>query len=242
MSKLKEIYDGLMRKQGLKIMTCNLGRIVEEEDKIVCFVDKRVEKMKKIGLFNFDSDKNIEISEKFNIHKPICYVFDNIDYSSFSGVMISGYDNVDVIMKNCKLPQHIVINGNCHICDCYYFVHVNSDISARKIYISDCYITCDNNFSISGVDDVLISNTTINSVESYFTSFHSEKNMIFDSVNISCNNILSFESPHICSKNSSFSGTIVNIKSNEFNEIFNDNFYLTNENNSNGIGRIKKKF
>lgn len=117
---MNDINDSkIIRKLYLKKITNNLGKIVEEDDKIICYLkDKKY--TKDIILYNIPTDS--ELTKKLNLNKPIYYVLDGLSFSK-GNLCIYGYNNCNVIIKNCSFNnymQHISINGNCIIENCSF--------------------------------------------------------------------------------------------------------------------------
>lgn len=84
-SKLK-IYNEI-RQIYLKKSICNIGKIVEEEDKIICYVDQKyIDRYKgnkpfyklRLNGMNQVTEGIKETVEKFRLNKPVYYVFDGI--------------------------------------------------------------------------------------------------------------------------------------------------------------------
>ena len=71
-------------------ITGNLGKIVEDEDKITCYVKKSKCKKERYCytiVCNGISKKNKELAKKYNINKPICYVLDGLKFKN-NGIYI----------------------------------------------------------------------------------------------------------------------------------------------------------
>lgn len=116
-NNIDQKINNVKRKIFLIHLTNNLGKIVEDEEKITCYVKKSRCKKERyyytIACRGIDK-KNKALTEKYNLNKPICYVIDGLEFEK-DKVNIWGYDNCEVIIRNCKfgfdLSMHI--NGKC---------------------------------------------------------------------------------------------------------------------------------
>lgn len=113
----KKILYKITRPYVKRYLTGNLGKIVESDDKIICYVNKRKIKKKKyeytIACFGIrDTEK--KLADAFNLNKPVCYVIDGINLEKHK-TYIFGYDNCEVIIKKCNfgLGLDVDVNGKC---------------------------------------------------------------------------------------------------------------------------------
>ena len=110
----KFIYNKA-RKMYLKQSICNIGKIVEEEDKIICYVEqKKLDRYKgkhrvhalMLNGMNTVNEESRKIVEGFKLDKPVYYVFENID---FKGAIKFSSRWSNVIFKNCIFEKNIGI-------------------------------------------------------------------------------------------------------------------------------------
>jgi len=140
MNKLnKKIYNAA-RNYFRKLLTGNLGEVVEEDDKITCYVKKNRIKKKNhnyiIACFGIGKDIK-EVAEKYKLNKPICYVIDGLELKKHK-VDILGYSGCEVIIKNCNFNLDLIhVDGKCTL--------DNTDISVLS-------------FLSIGADDLIIKN------------------------------------------------------------------------------------
>lgn len=108
----KKIYDKL-RQEYLKYYISNIGRIVEEEDKIICYVDqKSLEKYKgnnpiyelKLYGMNQVTDGIKEKVKEFGLDKPVYYIFDGINFNT-AVELVSWWSTI--VFKNCTFNKGI---------------------------------------------------------------------------------------------------------------------------------------
>lgn len=95
--KMMKILEDLERKIALGNITGNLGKAIEYDNMIVCYVTKK-SLNKDLFLFNYNSGKNSKLAKKYNLEKDIYYVFDGITLEHD----VFGFDNVSVLFRNCK--------------------------------------------------------------------------------------------------------------------------------------------
>lgn len=138
------ILDNYKRKQALKSITGDMGSVVETENEIICYVTQnsiRLFKLKEtiIFLFGCNDNKNIDIAKKFNINKPVRYVFEGLRCSC----AIYGYaSDVNVEFINCDFEycMYIQLEGNCKIENCIFPGALNMNIYANNLVLSSSKI------------------------------------------------------------------------------------------------------
>ena len=132
----KKIYDKL-RQEYLKYYISNIGRIVEEEDKIICYVDqKSLEKYKgnnpiyelKLYGMNQVTDGIKEQVKKLGLDKPVYYIFDGINFNT-AVKLVSRW--ATIVFKNCTFNKGI----NVLWCDNIVFEN-NKYIDWANIYFT----------------------------------------------------------------------------------------------------------
>ncbi|UKI27376.1 MAG: hypothetical protein L6V91_01715 [Bacilli bacterium] len=109
----------IKRKLALRSITGNMGRVVEDDDEINCYVRQKIKKngciiFKKVAvIFN-----NENITRKYGIDKPIHYIFDGLKCSSD----IYGYDGIKLDFRNCyfKYCSYISLVGDCEFENCTF--------------------------------------------------------------------------------------------------------------------------
>lgn len=117
MNKFKKVLYNITRPYAKRYLTGNLGKVVEEDEKITCYVKRSKIKKKDyhytIACFGIGEEQE-KVAKAFKLNKPICYVIDSIDLKKHK-VYIFGYNNCEVIIKNCNfgLDLHIHVNGKC---------------------------------------------------------------------------------------------------------------------------------
>ena len=123
------------REDVIKNWVCNIGEIVEEEDRIICYVkqDLLVNKCRYIcdyllldGLFAGDKFY-IEQRNRLNLNKPVFYIFDGIHFEWCFRFNSKG--NCHIIFRNCMFKNGMDISyAN------------NVTFENNKYYNSDSYV------------------------------------------------------------------------------------------------------
>lgn len=143
---MKENLFNLIRKYLLIYLTGNLGKVEETDDKIICYVKKNKGKKDGVGkvfsCFGIRSDEQ-ELADIYHINKPICYVFDKMDFKN-NHICIFGYDDCEVIVKDCRFEYGLS-------------VHISGDCILDNNYIEPFL----GQFSV-GADNLILKNLKIN--------------------------------------------------------------------------------
>lgn len=147
MNKVKKFIYGILRNKLKKEFTNNLGRVVEEDDKLICYVKRRVKGKSSICCYGIPNDLKV-LAKKFKLDKTICYVLDDIDFSNHKDIL--GYNNCEVIIKNCKFNfgTFIHINGKCTLEDTIIKDYNSLSIGADELIIKN--MNLNNPYSLAG--------------------------------------------------------------------------------------------
>lgn len=199
------ILKNYKRKLALRSITGNMGRVVEDEDEIICYV-----KQKKVGkgcifLGGCHSFDNGNTARRYGIDKPIHYIFDGLKCSSD----IYGYDGMKLSFRNCyfKNLSYISLEGDCEFENCTFtnslFYDIYADnLTIKSSSISDLagynrfHVVARNKLSLIDVDGIGDYYLKIKNV--YFSS---DKEILFKNTNIDCLSI-SIDTEKIVSVNS----------------------------------------
>ena len=117
MNTFKKVLYNITRPYAKKYLTGNLGKVIEDDEKITCYVKRSKIKKKDyhytIACFGI-GEKQEKVAKVYKLNKPICYVIDGIDFKK-NKVYIFGYNNCEVIIKNSNfgLDLCIHVNGKC---------------------------------------------------------------------------------------------------------------------------------
>lgn len=156
-----KVYN-IARQAYLKRSICNIGRIVEEDDKIICYVEqKKVNRYKgdkpiyelELNGMNQVTEENKEVVKSFRLNKPIYYIFDGIKFNS-AVIITSLWSNVT--FRNCIFDKNIgIIWGNeitfqnnkyMDHCPVYFYgkCFLTADSVNRLTFINDNFFnSCD---------------------------------------------------------------------------------------------------
>lgn len=151
MNKIRKKIYNFLRWIALKEITNNLGRVEETKDKIICYVKKNKCRNERyqftIPCFG-QRKKNKELAEIYELDKPICYVIEGIEVKN-KKVYIFGYDNPEIIIKNCTFLFDLYghVNGKCTIENSFVRAFSLFMFGANELTVKDMCIT--NPFSSS---------------------------------------------------------------------------------------------
>lgn len=213
------ILKNYKRKLALRSITGNMGRVVENEDEIICYV-----KQKKVGkdcifLNGCRSFDNGNTARKYGIDKPIHYIFDGLKCSSD----IYGYDGIKLDFRNCyfKYCSYISLVGDCEFENCIFASSLFYDIYADDITIKSSSISVlagYNRFHVAAI--YKLSLIDVDGIGGHFSKnrsvyFSSGKEILFKDTNIDCLDI-SIAAEKLVSINSNLRARrTANIESNE---------------------------
>ena len=135
------------RDNVIKKWIINIGDIIEEEDKIICYVkqEKLIEECRKTidyleldGLFRGDKFY-IDYLNRLNLDKPVYYIFDGINFEWW--FKFKSKWNCNVTFKNCNFRKGLFIKeaDNVIFENNTYYDYYNSSC----LRYSD-YLTCEN--------------------------------------------------------------------------------------------------
>lgn len=138
LNSIRKLLLNLYKKHLMRIMTNKLGKVTEDDDKIICYVEKNKCKRDKYHYTipcygNAVTYNYSDLSKKLNLDKPIYYVINNISFDK--NVSIFGYNNCEVTIKNCNFEYglYVNINGQCTI-----------ENPSVKAFLSNLSISADN--------------------------------------------------------------------------------------------------
>lgn len=152
-TKLKIYHE--LRKFYLKDTICNIGQIIENEDKIICYVNqKSIDKYKdnkpiyKLILHGMEQLPE-HLRKNYNLNKPVYYIFDGLEFNT--GLEIGSLAS-KTIFRNCTFTKNIGIlwgneinfennkyNDNC--CFYYYGECFLTATAVKKInFINDNFV------------------------------------------------------------------------------------------------------
>lgn len=143
MNKLKKALYNITRPYARMCLTYDLGKVVEDDEKITCYI-KKSKIIKKdrnciISCFGIgENEKRKKFAKAFNLDKRICYVIDGIDLRKYQ-VYIFGHDNCEIIIRNCNLGlgSSIWVDGKCTLDNTNIITLSSLSISAKDLVIKN---------------------------------------------------------------------------------------------------------
>ena len=213
------ILKNYKRKLALRSITGNMGRVVEDEDEIICYVRQKKLKKDCIILKGCRNFNNENITRKYGIDKPIHYIFDGLECSSD----IYSYDGIKLDFRNCyfKYCSYISLVGDCEFENCTFASSLFYDIYADDITIKSSSISVlagYNRFHVAAI--YKLSLIDVDGIGGHFSKnrsvyFSSGKEILFKDTNIDCLDI-SIAAEKLVSINSNLRARrTANIESNE---------------------------
>ena len=232
MNKFKKTIYNILRNYVKKYLTGNLGKVVEDEEKITCYVEKN--KIKKEGYRYIISCRGIgkveeqnKIAKAYNLDKPICYVIDG--FESKNNVNIYGSSNCEIIVRNCNFmfDVFISVDGKCILDNTVIQFFSNLSISADELIIKNTslgqidIITHKSNVRVNACKKVDVVNSNIgNRKQDINVSFIATNELNLVNSNIRGKEVLCESSKIVADKNSSLIATnTVNLQTDNFSSI-----------------------
>ena len=109
----KKIYN-IIRNYLKKQLTGNLGKVIEKDDALYCYVDKKKCRPRRFflnimcqGIKRCDK----ELARIYNLDKKVYYIFNNINFKK-NEVRLFGNENSEIIIKDCNFEYGLdIANG-----------------------------------------------------------------------------------------------------------------------------------
>ena len=113
----KILLTNIVRNFYKGYLVGNLGKVVEEEDKLICYVDKNKIKEEKYSYTIYCygiTGKDKELAKRYNLDKPVHYIIEGITLKD-KKVYIYNFHNDDcnITIKNCDFDWGCSITANC---------------------------------------------------------------------------------------------------------------------------------
>lgn len=147
----KNLYN-ILRNCVKIYLTGNLGSVIEDDEKLTCYVKKGKCKQTKydctISCDGIDKSKK-ELAKTYKLNKPILYVIDGLQFEK-KEVFIYGHGNCDIHIKNCRFNWglNVLTNGKCTLEDTVVRSFGRLSIVAEETVIKNMDIR--NGFAIVG--------------------------------------------------------------------------------------------
>ena len=117
---MKKKIDNIIRNYLKKQFTGNLGKVVEKDDALYCYVDKKKCRRRRffldimcLGIKRCDK----ELAKRYNFDKKVYYIFNDINFKR-NEVRLFGNENSEIIIKDCNFEYGLdIANGKNIILD-----------------------------------------------------------------------------------------------------------------------------
>lgn len=149
MNELKRFLYNAIRSKLKRVITGDLGKVIEEEEKIICYVNKNkcnIEKYRLIIECLGINCRYRDLAKAYNLYKPIIYIIDGLEVDK-KKTIINGYGDCDIIIKNCKFNHGLSVNindGECTLMETFIESFDLLSIYAKKININNMDININN--------------------------------------------------------------------------------------------------
>lgn len=167
---IKKKFKGMAyefgRKNYLRKVVSDVGRIVEKEDKVECYASQNIVDMnyKNSGSYkltlhglNSSSRKVKENIEYYKLNKEVYYIFNNIYFDRT--IKIDASNGTKVHFNNCSFNKGIIIvNGDKIVLENNNY----NDGFNNYFFGYDCFFTADNVKEISFVNDNFCNSASFN--------------------------------------------------------------------------------
>lgn len=116
MNNIEKTIFNIKREQIKRVLTGNLGKVIEENNRLICILNRLNYQKDYYGYLvkceGISKDK-IELAEEYGLNKPICYIFENINFRN-EYLTIYGEIPCEVIINKCNV-ENLTINmtGKC---------------------------------------------------------------------------------------------------------------------------------
>ncbi len=208
MDNFKGKFFDIFRNYLKKHFTGNLGTVVEEEDKLICYVKQGKWKKEKynynIPCFGISKEEQ-NLASDFKLNKPISYVIDGIK-NARKKIYIFGYNDCEIIVRNCSFNNDVMIhvNGKCTLEKTFIRMYRSLMIGAKEMTIKNMNIKPE--LIRSNLRILIDTRKNLNITDSYI----GEKNKLVD-VDISSDNELDVINSQIMGNKINVAASIMNV-------------------------------
>ncbi len=147
MNSFKKYFNNIKKYHIIKQLTGNLGKVVEDDEKITCYVKESKLKKKAfcyaVSLSGInENQKNYELVKAFQLDKPVCYILDGINLKKDDRIYhIFGKHNCEIIIKNCNfesdMTAKIKVDGKCTLDNTNITAYLTLEIDANDLTIKN---------------------------------------------------------------------------------------------------------
>lgn len=139
-----KIYE-IKRNKVKEELTNHLGEVVENSDKLICYVKRSILKSKEFNetlLCYGINQSNIKLADAYNLNKPIWYIFDGIERHN-QMLHIDGCYNSTILISNSNLANvflDISTDGKLKINNSTLMGNLYFSLDAKDLEINRCII------------------------------------------------------------------------------------------------------
>lgn len=218
-----------MNKKDLKYITDGIGKCMEQDNKIICYISdysfKKYRKRKRLDSYYLLDLKGID-------DKEVIYFFDNVNFSSFLSLDVtSSINKCSYVFKNCVFRRNINIYNTGKIT-----FEDNKYLPSNNTKVTDFRISSSNTDEIKFINDMCY---VVNKFDSDVTLNLSSDNIEFVNTNVYGNTIMILNSNNLELDNSGLHADEVIITANNINnnnngnsEIVANDVLINNKNNN----------
>ena len=154
MNIISKTFYNITRNYAKRFLTGNLGKVVEDEEKLTCYVKKNKIRSRNYcyTIACFGITRNLKkFYEIYKLNKSICYIIDDIDFRNHK-VNIFGYGGCEIIIKDCNFEygSFIHVDGKCTVEDTTITECNSLLIESKNLIIKNMDI--ENQFSLANSD------------------------------------------------------------------------------------------
>lgn len=230
----KILLTNIVRNFYKGYLVGNLGKVVEEEDKLICYVDKNKIKEEKYNYTIYCygiNEKDKELAKIYNLDKPVHYVIEGITLKD-KKVYIYNFHNDDcnITIKNCDFDWGCSIAANCdctidstHIREFHLLMIDTKNLTIKNMDLTNELAIAGSDLSIrlGATENINLINSNIGKEkERTKVSMISYKNIKLTNSTVNGNEVECESKDIITNDNSSLNGTDkVKIKSDNIDRI-----------------------
>ena len=225
----KKIYN-IIRNYLKKQLTGNLGKVLEKDDALYCYVDKKKCKPRRFFLDIMclgikECDK--ELAKIYNLDKKVYYIFNNINFKK-NEVRLFGDENSEIIIKDCNFEYGLdIANGKNITLDNVSIKYIRrldlyaENLTLKNMNFDDPYCFVGNKKEIRLYADycLTIVDSNIGRVKGNFKTSIVSSKLVLSNTKISGEEVFCDSKDIECLSNSSFKGgNIVRVNTDSYPE------------------------
>ena len=215
-----------MKKQ----FTGNLGKVVEKDDALYCYVDKKKCRRRRffldimcLGIKRCDK----ELAKRYNFDKKVYYIFNNINFKR-NEVRLFGNENSEIIIKDCNFEYGLdIANGKNIILDNVSIKYIRGlNLYAENLTLKNMnfdnpyyYIGCKKAIRLYADSCLSITDSNIGRINGNFKTSIVSPKLVLSNTKISGEEVFCDSKDIECLSNSSFKGgNIVRVNTDSYPE------------------------